>query len=99
MLEFDQSTACRMKCLAIKKNNEVKSANRFFSGKMLYQEFHLCVLSFKLALHKPVSVDVIYKFFKTEVEKKCFGKYSYLVPTIHLSSFFARMLFLLLKIL
>ena len=35
MLEFDHSTACNIKYLAVKKNNEVKPTTRFFSRKML----------------------------------------------------------------
>ena len=35
MIEFDRMLACSIKGLAIKKNNNVKSATRFFSGKML----------------------------------------------------------------
>ena len=35
LIEFDQSLTCSITSLAVKKNNEIKTTTRFFSGKML----------------------------------------------------------------
>ena len=35
MIEFDETLACSIKCLAVKKGSEVKPTTRFFSRKMV----------------------------------------------------------------
>ena len=67
MLEFDHSTACNIKYLAVKKNNEVKPTTRFFSRKMLMFA-KLSLISF--------NYDLLGTFcFPSEKKRKIYEKY------------------------
>ena len=67
MTEFEETLACSIKCLYVKKNNKVKSITRFFSGKMLMHA--------KIYL-KSFTYDLIETLdFRNKILKKNYDKY------------------------